>query len=341
MRRFLTVPLLLALFLVPTLPALGAPLTRTPAPAIEALAPYQGQTICSPTAKPGTVALRTLIIKAYKGSGDYGIIRNCTIGGKSEHKEGRAWDWKVSITSSAQVHQVHGLVAWLMAPDRYGNSYAMVRRLGIMYLIWNHRIWTASSHTWRPYTGADPHTSHMHISLSWAGALKRTSYWTGKVSSTVAPPAAPKPAAPKTAAAPKPKAVPLTGTATLLVPARTGAATRFLVAAGRRYLLSVSGTYRYGSGRLADAECSMVGGSWSRRTASETHRTWRGRDGALDLQVGGRDAHWRPASGTTCDRRHSYRLVVQPSSTGALHLKVNDVSYADNSGSLKVTVTRL
>ena len=58
----------------------------------------------------------------------------------------------------------------------------MARRLGIMYVIFDHRIWGsyADEQGWRPYTGASPHTDHVHFSLSWAGAWARTSYWTGR-----------------------------------------------------------------------------------------------------------------------------------------------------------------
>jgi peptidoglycan hydrolase-like protein with peptidoglycan-binding domain len=68
----------------------------------------------------------------------------------------------------------------LLATDRYGNPYAMARRLGIMYIIFNHRIWGAylADQGWRPYGGSNPHTDHVHFSLSWAGALKQTTWWT-------------------------------------------------------------------------------------------------------------------------------------------------------------------
>lgn len=41
----------------------------------------------------------------------------------------------------------------------------------VKYVIWAGRIWSAYPHgdtppfTWRPYTGADPHTSHVHVSV--------------------------------------------------------------------------------------------------------------------------------------------------------------------------------
>ena len=62
-----------------------------------------------------------------------------------------------------------------------------------MYLIWNNRIWGTyrAAEGWRPYStcAAHPeraydttcHRDHIHISLSWAGATGRTSFWTGSV----------------------------------------------------------------------------------------------------------------------------------------------------------------
>jgi hypothetical protein len=57
----------------------------------------------------------------------------------------------------------------------------MVRRLGVMYIIYNRRIWASyrAEEGWRPYVGANPHTDHIHFSFSWAGARKQTSYWDG------------------------------------------------------------------------------------------------------------------------------------------------------------------
>jgi hypothetical protein len=57
----------------------------------------------------------------------------------------------------------------------------MARRLGVMYIIYNRRIWASyrAEEGWRPYVGASPHTDHIHFSFSWAGARKQTSYWDG------------------------------------------------------------------------------------------------------------------------------------------------------------------
>ena len=87
-------------------------------------------------------------------------------------------------------------IKWLKATDSYGNTYAMARRLGVEYIIWNNRMWR----TYDPGRGSTEysdclhkkkkgkaayanacHRTHVHISLSWDGAYKRTSYFSGYV----------------------------------------------------------------------------------------------------------------------------------------------------------------
>ena len=67
----------------------------------------------------------------------------------------------------------------------------MARRFGIMYIIWNHKMWRAydPGRGWAPYSGVSPHTDHIHFSFTWDGAYGRTSWWTGKALTTVQPPA--------------------------------------------------------------------------------------------------------------------------------------------------------
>src|SRR3954468_20983365 len=77
-----------------------APKVPTQLPnAIERLSPYQPQSTCAPIARPGVVKFRSLVLATYHGTGDSGIVRACSVGGRSEHKEGRAWDWRVSVKS--------------------------------------------------------------------------------------------------------------------------------------------------------------------------------------------------------------------------------------------------
>ncbi|MFN8018456.1 MAG: VCBS repeat-containing protein [Acidimicrobiales bacterium] len=140
---------------------------------------YVGQSTCDPTSKPGVLAFRSLVLRTYPNTGDDGIVRPCSSGGQSEHKEGRGWDWKVSATSASQKATADGLIAWLLATDRYGNRWANARRLGVMYIIWDHRIWRAFDPTagWEAYKGPDPHTGHVHFSFTWPGARQETTWW--------------------------------------------------------------------------------------------------------------------------------------------------------------------
>jgi hypothetical protein len=63
-----------------------------------------------------------------------------------------------------------------------------------MYVIWNNRMWGAWDNRWEDYNGCAKltsrandnacHRTHVHISLSWNGAMGRTSYWTKRVAPT-------------------------------------------------------------------------------------------------------------------------------------------------------------
>jgi peptidoglycan hydrolase-like protein with peptidoglycan-binding domain len=189
-------------------PAVKLPAQLDPVP------PYEAAKACKPAASPGATAFRQLILATYQGTGDSGILRACTAGGTSEHKEGRAWDWRVSATNTAQAAQAAALLDWLTAADAQGRTAANARRLGVMYVIWNDRIWSPSraQEGWRPYVHAAcktvplakcsttlRHRDHVHFSFTWAGANKTTSFWTGRVGGATKPTTAP---APKPAAQP-------------------------------------------------------------------------------------------------------------------------------------------
>jgi hypothetical protein len=142
---------------------------------IDAYASYVGQSKCSSTPKVGVVAFRSLVLKTYPCTGDDGISRACSVGGQSEHKEGRAWDWAIHYPHPA----ADTFLGWLLATDALGNKHAMARRLGVMYMIWHRKIWKSyqASKGWQTYTGADSHTDHVHFSFSWNGANKKTTFW--------------------------------------------------------------------------------------------------------------------------------------------------------------------
>ncbi len=147
--------------------------------AIEGYSTYQEQQFCSPVNRPGAEKLAGLIRATYGSDESIGIARN-SCSSTSEHNEGRAVDWMVDSTTKAGMNKANAFLDWLLAPDEFGNKHAMARRLGVMYIIFNRRIWRAYDPGWGTYSGVNPHTDHIHISLSYDGSTGRTSYWKGK-----------------------------------------------------------------------------------------------------------------------------------------------------------------
>ncbi|HZC69496.1 MAG TPA: peptidoglycan-binding domain-containing protein [Jatrophihabitans sp.] len=181
--------------------ALAAPPTphaprKLPA-AIESLGGYVEQTACQPVARRGTVKLARLLASTYRnyGATSWASTYACgTDGTRSEHYDGRAIDWMVDIHNKKQHAAAKTAIAWLLATDKAGNRFAMARRLGVMYLIYDNRMWGAWDGRWEPYNNCSHlpqhtydnacHRTHMHISLTWNGAMGRTSFWTGRVAPT-------------------------------------------------------------------------------------------------------------------------------------------------------------
>ena len=169
---------------------------RLPA-AIEAMGGYVEQTACDPTIRPGTRKLAQLLAKTYKsyGGSTWASTYACgTDGTRSEHYDGRAIDWMVGISNKRQHEAALATIRWLLATDAQGNTFAMARRLGVMYLIYDNRMWGAWDGKWEPYGNCAHekgaayanacHRTHIHISLTWNGAMGRTTFWTGKVAPT-------------------------------------------------------------------------------------------------------------------------------------------------------------
>jgi hypothetical protein len=193
--------------------ALAAPIAATattPAsaefgPVIEDYADYEGQKRCKPKPKPGVLAFQDLLQTTYPDSTWFGISRACDIGGTSEHKEGRALDWSRNVSDPAERRSVRELLDWLFAEDEFGNQNAMARRLGIMYIVWNRRIWSTWNQGWDVYCvqkrktckdpdgsyALNPHIDHVHFSFGWDGAKKLTSFWNPKLSGGELPPVEP------------------------------------------------------------------------------------------------------------------------------------------------------
>ena len=156
--------------------------------ALDDLGHYEGPTTCGPV-QPGTARLRDLIVTTY-GRQTIGTSRACPVDGvaTSEHHDGRALDWMLDAAVPAQRALADTFLAWLLAPDAAGRPAAAARRLGVMYLIFDTRVWESyrAGRGWQPYTGANPHTDHVHVSLTRRGGRAETSWWTGTTSPTAA-----------------------------------------------------------------------------------------------------------------------------------------------------------
>jgi hypothetical protein len=225
------VALVIALLLVGLAQAGPASATAVPPTAvksfgigIDAFPRWERENGCSPTEKPGPKYLRRLLLATY-GPISSNIVRPCTAA-DSGHEEGRALDWMTNVRVPEQKAMADAFVAWLQAPDGFGNPEAMARRLGISYLIWNNQTWRAydPARGWTEYSGCLApkkqkkkfdnacHRTHVHLSFTWDGAQKRTSFYSGYVACPApAPPVPPVPV-------PVPLPVPVTVPAPVLGP---------------------------------------------------------------------------------------------------------------------------
>jgi hypothetical protein len=143
---------------------------------VEPYAPADPATTCDPSPKPGVELFRAWVL-ASRGGYDAGISRACDTGARSEHHEGRAWDWGILAYKEHAAVGTPAVEAFLAA--LLANDAELARRAGIQYMIFNRRIWTAFRHAegWRSYTGPSPHTDHVHFSFSRAGARGETSLY--------------------------------------------------------------------------------------------------------------------------------------------------------------------
>ena len=296
---------------------------------IEVMPPYQPQTFCSPTVKPGTQALADKLTATYSGTAIVSLVRPCG-SDTSEHYDGRAIDWGVDHRNTKQEAQGKAFLHWLFATDAAGDDHAMVRRLGVMYIIWNKQIWGSWSQKWEPYSCSGVtacHVDHMHISLDWSGAMKKTSFWTGIVKAPMPPPLI----SIKALHSPQTQSVDVRDDAPDPV---------YRLVAGARYRISVSGTYRYDdhTGHRADAACSRTAGIWS------THPPVVTTAGQYDLLVNG-SSYWHATGSVTngCSAEHTYRryVNVDKDKSTALRLVINDPSRWLGTGSLSVTIVRV
>lgn len=146
----------------------GGPGSATPAPRNRD-GSWPGESCAvrpDPTTRSGCLTPRTNHALQQAKAAGFGRHVSCYRGGTwGEHPKGRACDWAA---------QKNGFGGHATGGDlEYGNRLAgwflsNANRLGVLYIIWNRRIWMAGS-GWKTYScGGDPsscHTNHVHTSI--------------------------------------------------------------------------------------------------------------------------------------------------------------------------------
>ena len=157
---------------------------------IEPYAGYQPQTTCRQTPKPGVLMLADWLVAR---GGGYGTITRACSAGTSEHQESRAFDWILDATDPVDQALAAALLDEILAPDDTGQPHALARRMGVMYVIWDDRMYAAydgfepkrylssSCRTRRTCSPTLRHRDHLHVSLTRKGARGKTSWYAAQV----------------------------------------------------------------------------------------------------------------------------------------------------------------
>jgi hypothetical protein len=116
--------------------------------------------------------------------GTIGDDRHCAGGGTSDHCQ-NVHDGNVGVVTVIDIthDKRHGCDAEVIAESIRGSRDPRVK-----YIIWNRRIANSSpigeelAWAWRPYSGQNPHTQHVHISVKptkeGPGGYDTTTAWT-------------------------------------------------------------------------------------------------------------------------------------------------------------------
>lgn len=174
---------------------LAATLLAAPADAarpIEGYASYTPSERCHVKPFAGTRYLSRWVVHRYGGS-QGGLSRPCRRHPTSEHQTGRAFDWTLDARTKAGRERARAFLDRIRATDRQGRADAWARRMGVMYVIWNDRMypaWTqfeperylsSSCPSRKRCSQTLRHRDHVHVSLSRRGARGLTSWYAGRL----------------------------------------------------------------------------------------------------------------------------------------------------------------
>lgn len=342
-------------------------------PVVDAPAPYQAQRTCTTKPRPGTVALSRWLLRTYPATRSMGLMRACGSGGRSEHKDGRAFDWGADVAKARTRRAAYGFIRKALATDAAGNAHALARRMGIMYLIYDDTIWASySDFRPRPYLHSGcktkakcsrtlRHLNHVHISLGYAGAAAQTSWYRSRnvPSEPVLHPGTNELDADETAV-----------TGFTVGAGGSTAASSFSLRPGVTYRIVATGTVQYGGGAAGDANCTWPAGSTTytptpraalidpNPIADDSDDPWDDPwDDGWDTHEGSdhpQSAYAAPLASShglllrgalrwedaTCRADHTYEAWYTPEVKEKLMLRYVDAAPADNTGSFTVYVAR-
>lgn len=291
--------------------------------AVDGYASYEPQVNCAKEALPGTEFLLRHLVRKHPGSRAISTLRACSSGSGSEHKDGRALDWGLDAANPRERKIAYDWLAKVFATDKRGNTHALARRMGIMYIIWDRHIYSAyRGFEKRQYNDCvkkprscsktTAHRDHVHVSLSRAGAAAQTTFYRNRS----------VPSVPVLVPGSRRLDPANTAVARFEVPA-TGKTVRsdFKLTKGVAYRVVADGLVRNGPGsRISDAACTWRRGRWQP---------------ARVLRVGGTDP-W----GATCSGKHTYEATYVPGKTDFLRLRIAEKTPGDADGSLTFAILR-
>src|SRR5690349_12512717 len=82
---------------------------------------YEAQVTCTSHPQPGTVALARYLLRAFPMTRSMGMMRGCSVGARSEHKDGRAFDWGADVAKTSTRNAAYGFIRKALATDAAGN----------------------------------------------------------------------------------------------------------------------------------------------------------------------------------------------------------------------------
>lgn len=146
---------------------------------------------------PGVYAFRDILASAY-GARTSSLARACPgtlTSSLSYHARGLALDWRFNVYDSSEAAQAQQVLNWLFQENAAGEKQVRLKRLGIIEVIWNDKLWTTSNRnatgdiqTWRVHDfsgcvaagGSEntcAHRDHIHFSFSREGGNMQRSWW--------------------------------------------------------------------------------------------------------------------------------------------------------------------